>query len=167
MDESRGYLWASIIMNTKAINDVEHMISGHGAIVSFGTSTDAVSDDWVAKAESVLNRSLPNSYKWFLGAYAGGEIGGEEIYSLYGIPFESVNGGDIVFQHLMNRKAGLLDDSKLVISETDLGEVFFFDYSRWYDGECPIFLRLPSSEFVYYADDFYDFLCKRIIAHSM
>lgn len=73
--------------------------------------------------------------------------------------------GGIVFQHLMNRKAGLLDDSKLVVSETDLGEVFFFDYRNFKNGECPIYLRLPSGEDMPYAENFYEFLGKRIEAH--
>lgn len=152
-------------MNASSENDVERMISNHSSIVEFGSSSNAVGEEWIAKAESVLNRPLPSSYKWFLRTHAGGEVGGEEIYSLYGMPFESVNGGDIVFQHLANRKAGLLDDSKLVVSETDLGEVFFFDYGQIKDDECPIYLRLPSGEFQAYAVDFYDFLCKRIAAH--
>jgi len=33
------------------------------------------------------------------------------------------------------------------------------------DGECPVNLRLPSGEQVRYAEDFYDFLRKRIAAH--
>lgn len=33
------------------------------------------------KAENALNRKLPESYKWFLKRYAGGEVGGEEISS--------------------------------------------------------------------------------------
>lgn len=148
------------------ITEVQRLIASHGSIVNFGSSSDAVGDEWIIKAEAALNRTLPDSYKWFLKEYAGGEIGGEEIYSIYGMPFESVNGGDIVFQHLANRKAGLLDDSKLVISETDLGEVFFFDYSEFQNGECPICLRLPSGEYVHYADSFYEFLCKRIAVHS-
>lgn len=110
-----------------SISEVEKMIASHGATVNFGSSFDADGDNWIIKAEAALNRVLPDSQKWFLKEYAGEEIEGEEIYSIYGIPFESVNGGDVVFQHLANRKAGLLDDLKLVISETDLGEVFFFD----------------------------------------
>ena len=152
-------------MNKSLENDVERMISSHSSIVEFGSSVNAVGVEWVAKAEAFLNRSLPRSYKWFLRTYGGGEVGGEEIYSLYGMPFESVNGGDIVFQHLANRKAGLLDDSKLVVSETDLGEVFFFDYGKFKDDECPIYLRFPSGEFRFYAVDFFDCLCKRIAAH--
>ncbi len=147
-------------------NDVHKVVAEHPSIVNFGTPADAVANDWIVKAEVALNRTLPDSYKWFLGEFAGGEIGGEEIYSIYGMPFDSVNGGDIVFQHLATRKAGLLDDSKLVISETDFGEVFFFDYTQFENGECTIYLRLPSGECVYYADDFYEFLFLRIDVHS-
>jgi hypothetical protein len=146
--------------------EIEKSIAAHQSIINFGSSSDAVEDEWLIKAESTLNRKFPESYKWFLKRYAGGEVGGEEIYSIYGVPFESANGGDIVFQHLMNRKAGLLDDSKLVISETDLGEVFFFDYGSFKNGECPIYLRLPSGEHVLYAENFYEFLGKRIEAHD-
>lgn len=153
------------IGNTIAKKEVQRLISSHGSIVNFGSTSDTVGKDWITKAETILNRRLSDSYKWFLNTYAGGEIGGEEIYSLYGMPFESVNGGDIVFQYLANRKAGLLDDSKLVVSETDLGEVFFFDYSQFENGECPLYLRLPSGEITHYAADFYEFLCKRITAH--
>jgi hypothetical protein len=150
---------------TSNTDELRQLISTNSDIVDFGTAADAVDDEWIAKAESVLNRPLPTSYKWFLRQYAGGEIGGEEIYSLYGMPFESVNGGDVVFQHLANRSSGLLDDSKLVVSETDLGEVFFLDYGAFHDGECPIKLRLPSGEDVHYASNFYEFLSKRIAAH--
>ncbi len=149
-----------------AMNELQQLINKSSDIVDFGTADDAVDEEWILKAESALGRPLPDSYKWFLRQYAGGEVGGEEIYSLYGMPFESVNGGDIVFQYLANRNSGLLDDSKLVVSETDLGEVYFFDYSNFKDGECPIKLRLPSGEAVPYATDFYEFLSKRILAHK-
>lgn len=154
-------------MNTAASKaEAQWLIAKHGSVVNFGSPTDAVDGEWVVKAETALSRPLSESYKWFLKTYVGGEIGGEEIYSLYGIPFESVNGGDIVFQHFANRKAGLLDDMKLVISETDLGEVFFFDCSQFGDGEYPIYLRLASGDAMYYAKDFYEFLCKRVVLHS-
>lgn len=153
-------------MSTKLVSEIQRLISSHSSIVQFGSPSDAVGEEWIEKAEATLNRPLPRSYKWFLRTYVGGEVGGEQIYSLYGVPFEAVNGGDIVFQHLANREAGLLDDLKLVVSETDFGEVFFFDYAQFKDGECPVCLRLPSGEFQFYAADFYDFLCKRIAAHA-
>jgi antitoxin YobK len=152
-------------MATVSAQDIRTLIERHRSVARFGTAADAVDPAWVAKAESALARPLPNSYKWFLENYAGGEIGGEEIYSLYGMDFETVNGGDIVFQHLANRRAGVLSESQLVVSETDLGEVFFFDYSQFKDGESPILQRLPSGDNVPYAENFYEFLAKRIEAH--
>lgn len=151
---------------SRAAVEVEKLIAAHQSIANLGTSSDAVEDEWIMKAENALNRKLPESYKWFLKRYAGGGVGGEEIHSIYGLPFESANGGDIVFQHLMNGKTGLLDDLKLVVSETDLGEVFFFDYKDFENGECPIYLRLPSREYLLNAENFYEFLGKRIEAHN-
>ncbi|MFP5393640.1 MAG: SMI1/KNR4 family protein [Gammaproteobacteria bacterium] len=148
------------------IAEVEDLISRNTSVVDFGTAADAVSDEWVGRAEAQLNRTLPPSYKWFLKNYAGGEIGGEEIYSIYGLPFETVNGGDIVSQHLRGCATGLHNDSQLTISETDFGEVFFFDLNTNNAGEYPIYLRLPSGEQIKYANDFYEFLKKRIVAHT-
>jgi antitoxin YobK len=149
----------------KVRGKIQALIASHPSIINFGSSSDAVGREWIAKAEAALQRPLPDSYKWFLNTYAGGEIGGGEIFSLYGMSFEDVRGGDVVFQHRANLEAGLLEDWQLTISETDLGEVFFFDYSQFRDGECPIRLRIPSGDCVSYADDFYGFLYQRIAAH--
>ena len=149
------------------MQQAKRLIESRADLVNFGTAANAVGEEWVIKAEQVLGRKLSTSYKWFLQNYAGGEVGGEEIYSIYGMDFETVNGGDIVFQYLANQKGALLDPSKLVVSETDLGEVFFFDYTKFDGDECPIYLRLPSGDHVLYAKDFYEFLTKRIEVHSV
>lgn len=59
----------------------------------------------------------------------------------------------------------MLDVSKLVVGTTDFGEIFFFDYDAFRNGECPLDLRLPSGEHVRYAENFHDFLRKRIVVH--
>ncbi|WP_263260607.1 SMI1/KNR4 family protein [Pseudomonas sp. RIT-PI-S] len=153
-------------MTDKTAADAEHMISSHPAIAQLGSPLDAVTKDWVQMAEKKLAHDLPCSYKWFLKKYAGGEIGGEEIYSIYGMDFDSVEGGDIVHQHLIGLKNNLTTPNKLVISETDLGEVFFFNYDTYKDKECKIFLRLPSGKNELYAANFYEFLIKRITAYA-
>lgn len=152
-------------MNKVTAQQVEELISLHSDVVNFGNETDAVDDEWIKKAENKLGFSLSESYKWFLKKYVGGEIGTEEIYSIYGVDFEEVNGGDIVYQHLVGLRSKLVDSLKLVVSETDLGEVFFFDYLNFKDGESPVMLRIPSGEYIYYSSDFYEFLYKRILAH--
>lgn len=152
-------------MSTYNSREVEELVRSHCEIVDFGDETSAVGDEWIKRAEQRLGVVLPASYKWFLKNYAGGEIGGEEIYSLYGMDFDSVNGGDIVHQHLIGLRNGLVDDQSLVVSETDFGEVFFFDFSTYKDGECSIKVRIPSGRALHYAENFYEFLCKRILAH--
>lgn len=152
-------------MSQVIVQRIRELVSLNPDVVCFGSEADQVGDDWIKKAEQKLGFELPRSYKWFLNTYAGGEIGAEEVYSIYGVDFESVNGGDIVYQHIVGVKNNLVDNKKLVISETDMGEVFFFDYSKFVDGECPVSLRLPSGENVDYASDFYEFLYKRILAH--
>ncbi|MCM2131783.1 SMI1/KNR4 family protein [Larsenimonas rhizosphaerae] len=152
-------------MSQVTAQKIRELVSLHPDVVCFGSEADQVGDDWIKKAEQRLGLELPRSYKWFLKTYAGGEIGAEEIYSIYGVDFEGVNGGDIVYQHIVGIKNNSVDSKRLVISETDMGEVFFLDYSRFKDGECPVNLRLPSGESVNYASDFYEFLYKRILAH--
>lgn len=143
---------------------VKCLIAGHPEIINFGSENDYVGDDWVERAESVLGYPLSPSYLWFLQNYGGGEIGSEEIYSIYGMEFDGVCGGDIVYHHIIGRNAGW-DTSKLLVSETDFGESFMFDCSSVFEGEYPVLQRLPSGELIHYATDFYGFLYKRILAH--
>ncbi|MBD9634380.1 MULTISPECIES: SMI1/KNR4 family protein [Pseudomonadaceae] len=152
-------------MSKFGFREVEELVDLHRGIVNFGDESSSVGDDWVEKAEQALGAVFADSYKWFLKRYAGGEVGGEEVYSLYGMDFDTVNGGDIVFQHLVGLKNNTVDNSRLVISETDLGEVFFFDLNSYEGGEYSIKVRIPSGEFLNYAGNFYEFLCKRILAH--
>jgi hypothetical protein len=152
-------------MNKITHQQVSELISLHPEIVSFGCPEDAVSDEWIEKAEARLALPLSASYKWFLKNYAGGEIGGEEVYSIYGIEFESVCGGDIVYHHIIDLKNGTSVKDKLEVMATDLGEFFYFDYSEFKNGECPVVIKIPSGGFSLYASDFYDFLYKRIVAY--
>jgi hypothetical protein len=154
------------VMKKITVEDVKKLIASHASIVKLGSPSDAVDDEWIVKAEAVLNRPLPDSYKWFLKKYAGGDIGGDEIYSIYGMPFETAVGCDIVYHHLLNRKTGLFDDSKLEFFRTDLDETFFFEYNEFQDGECPIYLQIASGDFVRYTDNFYEFLYKWITEYS-
>ncbi|WP_116818167.1 SMI1/KNR4 family protein [Pseudomonas syringae] len=153
-------------MNNLTASDLESLIKANEDVAAFGTPADAVADEWIIKAEQRLGHQLPDSYKWFLRNYAGGEVGTEEIYSIYGIDFDNINGGDIVFQHINGLKNKSTTQEKVVISKTDLGEVFFFNYNTYKDNECQIFLRIPSGAAVLYAENFYEYLAKRIIANS-
>ncbi|USP03348.1 SMI1/KNR4 family protein [Bartonella taylorii] len=135
-------------------------------IINFGTAENAVDDLLIEKAEKALGLQFTSSYKVFLKKYVGGEIGGEEIYSLYGDCGEGIPAGDIVFQNLNDRKRGFVTPEQLLVCDADFDETFYFDYTQFRDGECPLYLRFPSGDCEYYASNFYEFLCKRIIEHA-
>ncbi|WP_375651101.1 SMI1/KNR4 family protein [Bartonella sp. OT172YNZD] len=150
-------------MKTYTLDDVVELVDKYnGDIINFGTEDDAVGDLVIEKAEKALGLQFTSSYKSFLEHCKGGDIGGDEIYSLYenpiGVPF-----GDIVFQNLnYYRKNGFVTPEQLAVSRTDFGETFYFDYTQFRDGECPLYVMLPSEDCEYYASNFYEFLCKRI-----
>ncbi|EOG1892365.1 TPA: hypothetical protein ACXNC1_003568 [Proteus mirabilis] len=51
-------------------------------------------------------------------------ICGEEIYSIYCLPFDEAIGGDIVYQNVIANKN--LASERISLSNTDFGEEFFF-----------------------------------------
>ncbi|USP00633.1 SMI1/KNR4 family protein [Bartonella taylorii] len=134
-------------------------------IINFGTEKNAVDDLVIEKAEKALDLKFTSSYKVFLKKYVGGEIGGEEIYSLYGDCGEGIPAGDIVFQNLNDRKRGFVTPEQLLVCDADFDETFYFDYTQFRDGECPLYVRLALGDCEYYASNFYEFLCKRIKVH--
>ena len=109
--------------------DLIRLIEEAGDDIDFAPFGDGVSDDWIKAAERRLGVAFPTSYKWWLKNYNGGEVYGEEIYSVYGIDFDEVVGGDIVYINELNRKNDPSFQDKLVISETD-DELFYFDLSN-------------------------------------
>jgi hypothetical protein len=133
-------------------------------IVSFGPFGQGVSEEWIQKAEKRLGLDLPPSYRWWLKNYSGGEVGGEEIYSIYEIDFEEAVGGDIVFVALANQQNGLCGTEKLYICDTGVDEGFYFDTTQKNDaGEYKVYsLDNTDGSFVLYADNFIEFLKKRI-----
>ncbi|WP_375653337.1 SMI1/KNR4 family protein [Bartonella sp. MR110HLJHH] len=153
-------------MKTYTLDDVAQLVDKYSDIINFGTAEDAPDDVWIKRAEETLGLQFTSSYKSFLKNYGGGEIGCEEIFSIYGVDFETVYGGDIVYNRLTEMKSGLAKPQQLVVSRTDFGETFYFDYTQFQDGECPLYLRFPPSDPQYYASNFYEFLCKRIMEHA-
>ncbi|EJF78631.1 Uncharacterised protein [Candidatus Bartonella washoeensis] len=149
-------------MKTYTLDDVIELVDKYnGDIINFGTEDDAVDDLVIERAEKALGLQFTSSYKSFLEHCKGGDIGGDEIYSLYEHPI-GVSVNDIVFQNLNARKRGFMTPEQLFVSSTDFGETFYFDYTQFRDGECPIYVMLPSEDCEYYASNFYEFLCKRI-----
>ena len=124
--------------------------------VGFGPFGEGISDEWIIKAEERLHFIFPDTYKWWLKNYMGGEIYGEEIFSIYGLDFDSVIGGDIVYINELNRKEGFSNSEQLVICEGEDG-MFYFQKQESLTDELAVF-----RDGEYYASDFIEFLIKRI-----
>ena len=124
--------------------------------VNFGPFGEGLSDEWITKAEERLHFIFPESYKWWLKNYMGGEIYGEEIFSIYGLDFDRVVGGDIVYINELNREEGFSNSEQLVICEGEDG-MFYFQKQESLTDELAVF-----RDGEYYASDFIEFLLKRI-----
>ncbi|WP_273721978.1 MULTISPECIES: SMI1/KNR4 family protein [unclassified Bartonella] len=158
-------------MKTHTLADVAVLIDKvnkyDADIITFGSEDDEeneTDDLQIEKAEKALGLKFTSSYKVFLKKYGGGEIGGDEIFSIYG-DCVGIPAGDIVYQNVLDRKHGFSTPEQLVVNRTDFGETFYFDYTQFRDDECPLYVMLPSEECEYYASNFYEFLCKRIKEH--
>lgn len=124
--------------------------------VDFGPFGEGISDEWITKAEERLHFIFPETYKWWLKNYMGGEIYGEEIFSIYGLDFDRVVGGDIVYINELNREEGFSNSEQLVICEGEDG-MFYFQKQESLTDELAVF-----RDGEYYASDFIEFLIKRI-----
>ncbi|GGI11599.1 SMI1/KNR4 family protein [Gottfriedia solisilvae] len=145
--------------------DIKRIIAEAGNSVDFADYGDGISEEWIIKAEDRLGFNLPNSYKWWLSNYSGGEIFGEEIFSIYEQDFDTVVGGDIVYMYELNKKNKYFDDDKVVICESS-DDIFYFDLSislEEDENEIPIYSLNNNKK---YADDFIEFLKKRITANN-
>ncbi|OIK13397.1 hypothetical protein BIV60_14045, partial [Bacillus sp. MUM 116] len=140
-------------------DEIQKLISEAGDAVNFADYGDGISKEWIIKAEERLGFRLPNSYKWWLKNYGGGEIYGEEIFSIYEGDFDTVGGGDIVYNYELNTKNNYYNKEKVVICEVS-DYVFYFDLSKRNDeNELPIYSLNDNKK---YADDFIEFLKKRM-----
>ena len=140
-------------------DEIQKLIAESESFVEFADFGDGISEEWIKKAESRLGFELPNTYKWWLRNYSGGEIHGEEIFSIYEEDFDTVVGGDIVYMHELNKRDNNFADNMFVICEAD-DEVFYFDiYVQENENEYPIFSLNANKR---YANDFIEFLKKRI-----
>lgn len=138
--------------------ELAELFDKHSDLINMGTTEDSPGSDWIDAAEKALSVTFPACYKWFLNNYGGGDICGEEIYSIYCLPFDEAVGGDIVYQNTIandNLKKG-----RVVVSNTDFGEEFFFDENEMEK----IYVSLGENVQPY-ADNFIEYLKKRLLAY--
>lgn len=142
--------------------EIRQLIESSDA-VDFSPYGQGVSDEWIMRAEQNLGFKLPPSYRWWLKNFGGGEIHGEEIYSVYEID-DVKGGGDIVYMHDVNLRNGTAQVNELFVSEPSGDESFYFRLDEGLpDGEFPIYVfDYVNNEHQKYADNFFEFLKKRI-----
>ena len=143
-------------------DDVAKLLEVKQDDVNLGTADTGVSDAWLKKAEARLGIKLPPSYVWFLQQYGGGEILGDEVFSIYGMEFETISGGDIVYQHIVDQRDRRMSKDEIAICRTDFGEVFFFKTSETSEeDEFPVYVHYGTKT-ERYAGDFLGFLHRRL-----
>lgn len=141
-------------------SSIQKMIKKNKDVVNFGEFGQGVSDDWIEKAQFRLDIKFPPSYIWWLMNYGGGEINGEEVFSIYELDFDKVVGGDIVYMNELNRKNGSSTKEQLVIQENDQGEAYYLNLNKVDEnGEYPVYVDVTKNK---YADNFLLFLVKKI-----
>ncbi|SFU58476.1 SMI1-KNR4 cell-wall [Aliiroseovarius crassostreae] len=115
----------------------------------------------IQETEDLVGAKLPPSYLWFVKNYGGGEIYGEEIFSIYRV-FQPESAGDIGVNTLRFREAGFIAQSEIALCSNDFGEIFTLDVSVHSDeGEYPVYVRRGKQREAY-AENFAAFLAKRI-----
>lgn len=147
-------------MNTETTKKIIGLIQDNLEIAEFADYGDGISAEWLCKAEAAIGHSLPDSYKWWVSNYSGGEIGGEEIFSIYEEDFNDVIGGDIVYMYrlCLNESGG--SSNKIPLCHSDVDGVFVFDVQNGIDGnEYSVSSEVTGNK---YAENFFDFLEKRI-----
>ncbi|GKW22399.1 hypothetical protein PEC302107_41280 [Pectobacterium araliae] len=142
-------------MNKK---ELLNLIEEQEDLVNFGTSDDAPTSEWIQKTEQELGVTLPEDYKWFLSEFGGGDICGEEIYSIYCLPFDEAVGGDLVYQNVVS--SNNISIGKIVLSNTDFGEEYYFKV----DDVNNVYVSMGNKETLY-ANDFIEYIHKRLMSY--
>jgi hypothetical protein len=138
------------------------LVKNSAHAINFAEFGQGVSESWIKKAQDRLNAIFPPTYVWWLKNYGGGEVFGDEIFSVYEKDFDQVVGGDIVYMNELNRKNQLSNYNQLIIQETDRAEIYYFNLLQGdRNGEYPVYLNFADYKNKY-ADNFLEFLKKRI-----
>lgn len=127
--------------------------------VAFPEYGNGVSDETIERAERSLGFPLPDSFKWWLSKYGGGQIRSD---IMYGLDEHDEGRPDIAKLHLANIADSVCSESEVVFLIGN-EEIFYFDVNSWRDGEYSIYLRdSAQAEPILYAMSFHEFLKKRI-----
>jgi antitoxin YobK len=140
---------------------LKNEIDKYRNLLNIGNETCSPTNERILETEKTLNAKLPPSYLWFLKNYGGGEILGDEIYSIY--DDKNVVGGDISFQYITNLKTATITEKEIPILSNDFGELYVFDCNN--GPEFHVFKKLGTQRNLY-ADNFAKFLEKLLKEYS-
>lgn len=145
------------------IKDLDNLMKDYPEDIELWGKEFSIDPKDQKKAEDKIGLPFTSSYKWFLSNLGGGELFGDEIYSIYNTGSDrEICTGDIVYNHVCNIDNGLYVKDRLYFFTTSLGESFYFNYKHFQNGECPIFIGSHTEEGALYAANFYGFLVKFI-----
>jgi hypothetical protein len=126
-----------------------------------------VSDEVIRDAEAALGLQFPPSYRWWLGQYGAGYLGGYELQGLAPIrpslrdPGEQYV-GDVVYTALLNRARGI-PPHLLEVLDYEGDEVYFLDLSVVSGGESPVVRQMDvAGRLEPVAASFADFLRREL-----
>lgn len=130
------------------------------ARVSFPPFGNGVSQTAIDNAETTLGFALPQSYKWWLLNYGGGQIQGDIVY---GLDEGGMGRPDVVELAKMNERDGLYGQERLVFCMGNAENFVFDTQSLEDDGEYEVLLHdIAGGEEIPYATSFTEFLQRRI-----
>jgi hypothetical protein len=144
---------------SRVFEEVCARIEAAASLVNFGNASSSPSDSWVAQRESEAGTSFPPSYKWWLKNFGGGEIGGEEVFSVYELPLEQVMAGDIV---AVSKRSGALAEGRILLCWPSPGEQYYFRVDDPSPEKSVFWSNCADGSEEHYADSFADFLVRRI-----
>lgn len=127
-------------------------------------------NEYIEKAESMLDLKFSGSYLDFLQTFGAGNFGSEEVFGIIDDDFENSSVPDAIWYTLTLRKSVNLPSNYLVIYDTGSGDVFCLDFGNQDKKSEPRVIALDpgyalenqSIELI--ADDFGDFLLELVEA---
>lgn len=140
---------------------IQNLIAANPDCFDFGDFGTGTSLAWIEKAQRRLKVVFPASYCWWLQHYGGGQIYGDEVFSIYEQDFDQVVGGDVVYMNELARRRQWPAEH-LQIMCTDQALDFYIDLTQVIGAtESPVYVSQGKNTRLY-ATNFFDFLEKQL-----
>lgn len=141
---------------------IQNLIAANPDSIDFGDFGTGTSLEWIEKAQTRLKVVFPASYCWWLQHYRGGQIYGDEVFSIYEQDFDQVVGGAVVFVNEHARANDHWPTEHLLIMQTDQAQEFYIDLTQTIDATGPPVYVSQGKNTSLYAANFLDFLEKQV-----